>query len=99
MPVESWIAPDEAPAMAAAASEMIDAVLADRGDLAHEVFWSTVRKAYNTPYNAPPPRKRPVSTLVSLPEAIGVNVDETPPLPIAAMALAVQAGPLEAHAA
>ncbi|WP_430913053.1 hypothetical protein [Methylobacterium sp. sgz302541] len=98
MPVESWIAPDDAPAMAAAASEMIDAVLANRGALTQAVFWSTIRKAYNTPYNPPPPRKRPQPAPVALPDAVAVVVDDTPPLPIAAMAMAVQAGQIESHA-
>lgn len=96
MPVESWIAPEEAPALAAAASEMIDGILAARGDLGRDVFWATIRKAYNTPYNPPEPKK---SVSASKPEVVTVRLDETPPLPIAAMAMAVQAAPLDQHAA
>lgn len=105
MPVESWIAPEDAPALAAEASALIDAVLAARGDIAHDVYWATIRKAYNTPYNDPKPRKlvglglkspaapAPVAEPVSLTVEIPV-----PPLPVAAMALAQQAVPLEIHA-
>ncbi len=57
MPVESWIKPDEAPEMAASATAMIDAALTGSG-LARDTYWAAVRKGYNTPYNAPPPRKR-----------------------------------------
>ena len=48
MPVESWIEPSEAQAMAATATAMIDAALTGSG-LAREAYWAAVRKGYNTP--------------------------------------------------
>ncbi|GJE46978.1 hypothetical protein [Methylobacterium soli] len=58
MPVESWITPEEAPALAAAAIAEIDAALSTLSEAQREAFWTSVRKCYNTPYNDPPPRKR-----------------------------------------
>ena len=59
MIVESWITPEETPALAAAATTMIDARLARFGDAERAAFWASIRKAYNTPYNDPNPRERP----------------------------------------
>src|ERR1700712_885237 len=58
MPVESWITPEEAPALAAAAITEIDAALSGLSEAQRDAFWNSVRKCYNTPYNDPPPRKR-----------------------------------------
>ncbi|WP_431311025.1 hypothetical protein [Methylobacterium nigriterrae] len=59
MPVESWITPEETPALAAAATAQIDAILSDLSAAERDAFWTSVRKCYNTPYNDPLPRKRP----------------------------------------
>lgn len=59
MIVESWITPEETPALAEAATTMIDARLARFGDAERTAFWASIRKAYNTPYNDPNPRERP----------------------------------------
>jgi hypothetical protein len=58
MPVESWITPEEAPALAAAAITKIEAALSGLSEAQRDAFWNSVRKCYNTPYNDPPPRKR-----------------------------------------
>jgi hypothetical protein len=58
MPVESCITPEEAPALAAAATAAIDAALSGLSEAQRDAFWTSVRKCYNTPYNDPPPRKR-----------------------------------------
>ena len=79
MLVESWIKPDEAPAMAASATAMIDAALTGSG-LAREAYWAAVRKGCNTPYNDPPARK------IAEP-AVTISV-AAEPLPAAVMAAA-----------
>lgn len=81
MPVESWIEPSEAQAMAATATAMIDAALTGSG-LAREAYWAAVRKGYNTPYNDPAPRKAPEP-------AVAIPLTEAP-LPAAVMAAAGQ---------
>lgn len=81
MPVESWIEPSEAQAMAASATAMIDAALTGSG-LAREAYWAAVRKGYNTPYNDPAPHKTPEPAVV-------IPVAEEP-LPVAVMAAAGQ---------
>ncbi|MGV7032641.1 hypothetical protein [Methylobacterium symbioticum] len=75
MPVESWIKPDEAPDMAAAATAMIDAALSGSG-LSREAYWAAVRKGYNTPYNDPPARQNaePAVTITVTEEALPVAV-------------------------
>ncbi|MFD0935150.1 hypothetical protein ACFQ12_08130, partial [Methylobacterium trifolii] len=57
MPLESWTDPEEAPALAATATAMIDAALVGSG-LTREDYWAAVLKGYNTPYNDPQPRVR-----------------------------------------
>lgn len=60
MPVESWMKPEDAPAFAAEATALIDAVLARLLEADRAAFWASIRKCYNTPYNAPSPRMLPV---------------------------------------
>ena len=73
MPVESWITPEEAPALAAAAIAEIDAALSGLSEAQRDAFWNSVRKCYNTPYNDPPPRKR----------TFAVSAVNVPPAPCA----------------
>lgn len=84
MPVESWIDPQETAELAASATATIDAALAGR-EIAREAYWAAVRKGYNTPYNDPPPRKRPAA---EAPLVIVTGEETLPDLPIAAMAAA-----------
>ncbi len=60
MPVESWMKPEDAPALAAEATARIDAVLTRLPEADRAAFWSSIRKCYNTPYNDPKPRALPV---------------------------------------
>lgn len=53
MAVESWITPEETPALAAEATALIDLRLAHVSEQARAAFWTSIRKAYNTPYNTP----------------------------------------------
>ena len=100
MIVESWITPEETPALAEAATTMIDARLARFGDAERVAFWASIRKAYNTPYNDPNPRERPKpvkpveapAPTIALPEIllpeIALPEIVLPELPLAAIAAA-----------
>ncbi|RZK88077.1 MAG: hypothetical protein EOO66_18760 [Methylobacterium sp.] len=59
MPAESWIAPDDVPALAVEATALIDATLRRLPEADRVAFWASVRKCYNTPYNDPKPRALP----------------------------------------
>ncbi|MCJ2036362.1 hypothetical protein [Methylobacterium sp. J-068] len=59
MPADSWIAPDDVPALAAEAIARIDGTLSRLTDTDRDAFWASVRKCYNTPYNDPKPRALP----------------------------------------
>lgn len=92
MPVESWTKPEEAPALAATATAMIDAALVGSG-LSRDAYWAAVRKGYNTPYNDPQSKAEPQAktepegTPASAPQpAVRIDLGETTPLPVAAMA-------------
>ncbi|MEA1831433.1 hypothetical protein U8607_04990 [Methylobacterium durans] len=89
MPLESCITPDETAALAAAARAQIDAALTGHPSTDREAYWASVRKAYNTPYNDPPPRKRPAA--IEIPAA-------PPELPAPAVIAALGAPPAEIHA-
>ncbi|WP_019906634.1 hypothetical protein [Methylobacterium sp. 77] len=60
MPVESWIKPEDTPALAAHATSLIDSVLSRLPEADRMAFWASIRKCYNTPYNDPTPRALPV---------------------------------------
>lgn len=66
MPAESWIAPDDVPALAVEATALIDATLRRLPEADRVAFWASVRKCYNTPYNDPKPRALP---RVQMPES------------------------------
>lgn len=72
MHVESWITPEETPSLAEAAAAVIEARMSRFEASDRAAFWASVRKAYNTPYNAPPPRKRIVHRI--LPEAVEMDL-------------------------
>jgi hypothetical protein len=77
MPVESWIAPDDVPALAAEAKARIDAALCRLDEAERASFWASIRKCYNTPYNDPKPRKLVRSEVVA---ARPAGVATVPPL-------------------
>lgn len=87
MPIESWTKPEDANALAAHATAMIDAALVGTA-LAREAYWAAVRKGYNTPYNDPP--REPAATVrtvaLATPAAEAETMPESAPLPVAAMA-------------
>ena len=86
MPIDSWTKPEDANALAAHATAMIDAALVGT-QLTRDAYWAAVRKGYNTPYNDPP--RKPVTAVrlnaVAAPAA-AETTPEAPPLPVAAMA-------------
>ncbi|MGU3538745.1 hypothetical protein [Methylobacterium sp. A54F] len=83
MTVESWIAPEETAALAAAAAAMIDANLGAGPDgIGRDAFWAAVRKGYNTPYNDPPPRSRPAPVEAVEVDAVQVEILATEILPV-----------------
>ena len=86
--VESWITPEETPALAAQATAFIDARLARLSDDQRLAYWASIRKAYNTPYN-PVLKPAPVTILAER--------EPEPALPLAAIAAAALVP--EAHAA
>ena len=108
MPVESWITPDDTPALAAQAAAHIDATLARLTPAERTAFWASVRKCYNTPYNDPKPRALPTTRVVAqvlaqqsplspLPDLERPRLD----LPSVAMPVAAMRGPgfgTETHA-
>ncbi|KAB1073391.1 hypothetical protein [Methylobacterium planeticum] len=81
MPVESWITPEEIPALAAAAAAAIDVALSGLGEAQREAFWHSVRKCYNTPYNDPPPRKRTFAVSAIIAESKARLPLAPPPVP------------------
>ena len=60
MAVESWITPEETPALAEAATIIIEERLSRISPIERAAYWHSVRKCYNTPYNDPPPRAVPL---------------------------------------
>ncbi|WP_132255882.1 hypothetical protein [Methylobacterium segetis] len=95
MPLESWITPDETDALAAAARAQIDAALTGHPSTDREAYWASVRKAYNTPYNDPAPRKRPAVEIPAPPADLPRPAD----LPSPAVIAGLGAPPAEIHAA
>lgn len=58
MAVESWITPEETPALAEAATAMIEDRLSRFPSAQREAYWASIRKCYNTPYNPPAPKAK-----------------------------------------
>ena len=81
MPAESWIAPDDVPALAAEATALIDATLSRLPEADRAAFWASVRKCYNTPYNDPKPRALPRVQMPEASAAAGPASAESSPLP------------------
>jgi hypothetical protein len=103
MPAESWIAPDDVPALAAEATALIDTALSRLPEDDRVAFWASVRKCYNTPYNDPKPRALPRLPMSAASEAAGPAPAEAPALstlaaPALASVMAVFSG-AETHAA
>ena len=71
---ESWITPEETPALAAAARAVIDDRLQRLSEAGRAAFWLSIRKCYNTPYNDPV-RRAPKSL---------IGIEPAPALPPAA---------------
>ena len=95
--VESWITPEETPALAAEAAAAIDARLARLSESQRLAFWASIRKAYNTPYNLVV-KPAPVTILAAAAEVAKPEVAKPGvTLPFAAIAAAALA--TEAHAA
>lgn len=98
MNVESWITVEETPALAAEAAAAIDARLARLTPAQRDAFWSSIRKAYNTPYNDPvkPAKPQPVEpALGTAPAAVEIHIP-TLDLPAAALASASLAAEIRA---
>ena len=70
MPADSWIVPDDVPALAAEAEARIDGTLSRLTASERDAFWASVRKCYNTPYNDPKPRALPQVTVPAFSEAM-----------------------------
>ncbi|MDB5647966.1 hypothetical protein [Methylobacterium sp.] len=70
MPADSWIVPDDVPALAAEAEARIDGTLSRLTASERDAFWASVRKCYNTPYNDPKPRALPQVTVPDFSEAM-----------------------------
>ncbi|MBX9934301.1 MAG: hypothetical protein K2Y56_22755 [Methylobacterium sp.] len=68
MPVESWMQPDDVPALAAVAKDRIDLALSRLDEAEREAFWASIRKCYNTPYNDPKPRTLVRSEVLEAPQ-------------------------------
>lgn len=79
--VESWITPEETPALAEAATDFIEERLSRFSPTERAAYWHSVRKCYNTPYNDPAPRS------VKLPVANRAPVADS----AAALAVGIQA--------
>ncbi|MCE4223029.1 hypothetical protein HCU64_04635 [Methylobacterium sp. C25] len=84
MAVESWITPEETPALAEAAKAVIECRLSRISAAEREAYWASIRKAYNTPYN-PPVSKRAQAAQVSV---IEISTAELPSVDVQAAALA-----------
>ena len=89
MPAESWIAPDDVPALAVEATALIDATLRRLPEADRVAFWASVRKCYNTPYNDPKPRALP---RVQMPESSKFS-EATGPAPTESATLSALAAP------
>ena len=103
MVVESWITPEETPALAAEAAAMIDARLARFGEEDRATFWSSIAKCYNAPYNPPARVRIEQPALVAAPiqvarSEVALTEVELPDvdLPVAAIAAAALAADLHA---
>ena len=85
MTLDLWITPEETPALAAQATALIDARLSRFAEAERAAFWSSIRKAYNTPYNDPSPREVETPRKPQPPAPVEIEVPDLP-LPVAALA-------------
>jgi hypothetical protein len=93
MPAESWIAPDDVPALAAEATALIDATLSRLPEADRTAFWASVRKCYNTPYNDPKPRALPRVQMSEASGAAGPASAATDPVPTESSPLSTLTAP------
>lgn len=98
MPAESWIAPDDVPALAVEATALIDATLRRLPEADRVAFWASVRKCYNTPYNDPKPRalprvRMPESSKFSEASKFSESSEATGPAPTESATLSALAAP------
>lgn len=104
MAIESWITPEETPALAEAATAVIEERLDRFGPAARAAYWASVRKCYNTPYNPPVPKAVAVAA-ARRSEVVIPLIDAAPieapvlDLPLALPALAAAAAATEVQAA
>jgi len=98
MTLDLWITPEETPALAAQATALIDARLSRFAEAERAAFWSSIRKAYNTPYNDPSPREVETPRKPQPPVQIEVPDLSLPVAALAAIALPT-AGLGDIHAA
>ncbi|GLS46033.1 hypothetical protein [Methylobacterium brachythecii] len=96
MAVESWITPEETPALAEAAMAVIEGRLSRISATEREAYWASIRKAYNTPYNPPASKRSAKTAQVSV---IAISTDALPAIEVQAAALAASALPAEIQAA
>ncbi len=92
MVVESRITPEDTPALAAAATAMIDAHLARFSETERAAFWASIRKAYNTPYNPP---EKPAKIVQVTPVTVDLSIVDVAPSAVIAQSPLVA----EMHAA
>jgi hypothetical protein len=85
MAVESWITPEETPALAEAAKAVIDDRLNRFSQQEREAYWASIRKAYNTPYNPPVSRRAAKAAQVAV---IEISTSDMPSIEVQAAALA-----------
>lgn len=83
MAVESWISPEETPALAEAATAMIEDRLSRFSRPERDAYWASIRKCYNTPYN-PPASKRAAKAAVP---PIEIPVSDLPDVALVAAAM------------
>ncbi len=83
MAVESWITPEETPALAEAATAMIEDRLSRFSKPERDAYWASIRKCYNTPYN-PPASKRTAKAVAPM---IEIPVGDLPDVALVAAAM------------
>jgi hypothetical protein len=88
MAVESWITPEETPALAEAATAMIEDRLSRFSKPERDAYWASIRKCYNTPYNPPASKRsaKPVALVDEIP-VIEIPVSDLPDVALVAAAM------------
>ncbi|GEP09545.1 hypothetical protein [Methylobacterium gnaphalii] len=94
MAIESWITPEETPALAEAAMAVIEGRLSRFSALEREAYWASIRKAYNTPYNPPVSKRTAKAAQVPV---IAISTHALPAIELQAAALVSGALAAEMH--